>query len=121
MKYFSIVLIIFTISACEKPRDLKEEIMIIHDEVMPKTSQLLSLRNSLKKEISENSTNTEGFQMTIDSLKLAHDEMMEWMQQYDHTHDSSDTIYFHQQEKEISYVNQLYKQTILSAEQKLKK
>ena len=46
---------------------------------------------------------------------------MEWMQQYDHTHDSSDTIYFHQQEKEISYVNQLYKQTILSAEQKLNK
>jgi len=99
---------------------LKTEIMIIHDEVMPQTGHLMKLRNSLKEQLSIDSSKNKSTQLSIDSLKLAHDKMMEWMQGYDASHDLIDTSYFIKQQTEVKFVNEIYKTTIYSAEQKLK-
>ena len=99
---------------------LKIEIMAIHDEVMPQTSHLIKLRFSLKKHIVADTEKSSSFQPTVDSLKLAHDKMMDWMKGYRASHEKTDTVYFLKQKEEVSLVNSLYTQTIKSAEQKLK-
>ena len=99
---------------------LKSEIMTIHDEVMPQTGHLMKLRNSLKEQLSTDSSKNKSSQLTIDSLKLAHDKMMEWMQDYNVSHEVSDTIYFLNQKENVTIINELYGKAIYSAEQKLK-
>jgi hypothetical protein len=101
--------------------NIKTKIMVIHDEVMPATSHLLKLRSSLQKKIETNSNDSATLQLSIDSLLIAHDKMMEWMKGYDASHDLNDSTYFIKQKQKITIVNQLYSSTILSAEQKLAK
>lgn len=126
MKNFYIILTLVALAACQqqnnkaRTNELKKEVMAIHDEVMPATSHLLKLRNELKNVSANDSTQTVALQPCIDSLKLAHDKMMEWMNNYNHSYSETDTTYFIEQREQISIVNKLYKATISSAEQKLK-
>ena len=127
MKYIYILLSSLTILACQQETekhlttDLKKEVMAIHDEVMPVTSHLMALRSELKQVYLNDSSQHVTLKPCIDSLKLAHDEMMKWMNNYNHSFSETDTTYYLQQKEKITVVNQLYKTTILSAEQRLKK
>ena len=115
------------LSCCQKTKQneadgkIKTEIMVIHDEVMPATTHLLKLRTSLQMQIKTDSNNSATLQLSVDSLLIAHDKMMEWMQGYDASHNLNDSTYFIKQKQEITIVNQLYSSTIQSAEQKLAK
>lgn len=59
--------------------------MDIHDEVMPKFGELRKLERSLrqKAEGTMDSVLAEKMIMAADEVKLANDNMMEWMRNYD--------------------------------------
>ena len=57
---------------------LHDEVMLIHDEVMPKMRDIYQLRRQLKKE-EEN----QELKDLITNLERADDAMMDWMAQYD--------------------------------------
>lgn len=75
---------------------LEEKLMAIHDEVMPKLTDMQNLSEELRKvksAIPENSegkiVTPEGLDGIIDRLKMAEQGMWDWMKQY---HDQRDTI-----------------------------
>ena len=107
-------------TSCTSPYidSLKKEIMAVHDEVMPQTSHLIKLREVLNKKMKTDTASISLLEPTFDSLKLAHDEMMTWMQNYNASDDVLDTAYFIKQKEDISVVNKLYKSVITSAEEK---
>ena len=65
---------------------LHNEIMDIHDEVMPKTGEITYLYMSFRKKVETDSTISEDNKMELlkqaDDLEKAEDEMMVWMNDY---------------------------------------
>jgi len=77
------------------PKVLEEQVMAIHDEVMPKLSDIQDLSSQLRKIRAEIPENTQGKVVTpegmddiMESLKLADQSMWDWMDQYGKQHDS---------------------------------
>ena len=82
--------------ASTDPKVLEEQIMTIHDQVMPKLTEIQDLSSQLRKikaAIPENTegkvVSPEGLDETMESLKLADQGMWDWMKQY---HDKRDSI-----------------------------
>ena len=78
------------------PKVLEDQLMAIHDEVMPKLSDMQNLSAQLRKireATPENSAGKivppDGLDQTADALKLAEQGMWDWMKQY---HDQRDSI-----------------------------
>lgn len=61
-----------------------EEVLRIHDEVMPKMGELNTLSMQLKERIDTSSKDSHKYEEAITALEDAHDFMMDWM------HDFSD-------------------------------
>jgi hypothetical protein len=65
---------------------LHNEIMEIHDEVMPKTGEITYLYMSFRKKVETDSTISQENKMELlkqaDDLEKAEDEMMVWMNDY---------------------------------------
>jgi hypothetical protein len=65
---------------------LHNEIMEIHDEVMPKTSEIAYLYLAFRKKVASNATISEDQKMELlkqaNDLEKAEDEMMVWMNDY---------------------------------------
>ena len=61
--------------------NLKEEAIVVHDEIMPKMGQLMELSEQMQNKITADSTNQEYAQAKM-KLNEAHDGMMEWMRDY---------------------------------------
>jgi hypothetical protein len=77
------------------PKVLEEQVMAIHDEVMPKLSDIQDLSSQLRKIRAEIPENTQGKVVTpegmddiMESLKLADQSMWDWMDQYSKQRDS---------------------------------
>lgn len=82
------LLLAFTLfSACkeEQKKDEKslqmEEIMAIHDEVMPKMGTISGLIKELKSNV-DTVENEVKYEMAIEELQDAYSSMMEWMQNF---------------------------------------
>ena len=77
----------------ESNQALYEEVMGIHDEVMPKMDDLYRLKKQLQDEIASTPDLTEEkkleMQQTIQQLDSANTSMMVWMRQFDPPSDSS--------------------------------
>jgi hypothetical protein len=71
---------------------LYNEVMKVHDEVMPKMNDIYKLKEQLKNKIAENPTMTESqrkdIEETIANLDAASDGMMVWMRQFNPIPDS---------------------------------
>lgn len=77
-------LLCFTSSCAQKKQDaLRDELMAIHDDVMPKMGELTTLAGQLKQVIATDSTLTESERTEIESaitrMALAEEGMMDWM------------------------------------------
>ncbi len=84
---FSILFLTLLISCEDKPdqiKVLKEEVMDIHDEVMPKMGDLRKASKSLmmKAETMDSSAAAE-LKTIADDIEAANEFMMEWMRQYE--------------------------------------
>ncbi|WP_461533901.1 hypothetical protein [Sinomicrobium sp.] len=62
-----------------KYKELYQEIIAVHDEVMPKMGELNKLSKTLKEETDSVSSSHTGI---LDSLKLSHTTMMDWMKDF---------------------------------------
>jgi len=60
---------------------LFDEVMVIHDDVMPKTATIHRLKKKLKK--NQQGENTAAFTAVIEQLDIADDGMMQWMQDFE--------------------------------------
>lgn len=60
--------------------ELQEQTMTVHDEVMPKMSTLMDLREKLGQ-ISDSAKKKEASQLR-NALEQSHDDMMDWMADY---------------------------------------
>jgi len=91
LKLAIITFVIASFSCSEKQSEqskafdahMKETIQI-HDDVMPKISNINSMISKLeaKKETIENTEDTETYNEAIEDLKVAHDLMMSWMKRF---------------------------------------
>lgn len=82
-------LIIGFVFACSNPKEeakitykeKMQEVIDVHDEVMPKMSKISSSISSLEKQL-ETSENPEEIEKAIADLKYGYDFMMEWMRDF---------------------------------------
>jgi hypothetical protein len=71
---------------------LRDEVMKVHDEVMPKLDDIYQLKEKLKNKIAETPTlaaeKKQQIEATISKLDSASESMMVWMRKFDPTVDS---------------------------------
>ncbi|MTI40263.1 hypothetical protein [Fulvivirga lutimaris] len=73
---------------------LYDDVMDVHDEMMPKMENMMSMKGKLKEKVDllkEEATQTElvnELEMMIQSLETADEAMMNWMRQFDPETDS---------------------------------
>jgi len=97
MKLFSASLILFLaflVLACSNPlieanKEMRAQIIGVHDEVMPKMGELMSLQkkalaqaDSLHAQDSTSTTQIEGMRTLAGQLDQAYEGMFVWMRQY---------------------------------------
>jgi hypothetical protein len=98
--------------------NLDEQIMITHDEVMPKIGLVLSLRRNINAKIDSCRTNhcKEELQKISYALTKADADMMQWMRNYQTPHGKDTAItYLQNQQIEIDRVKQQILQSIDAA------
>lgn len=94
MKPLFLVLLVM-IAGCNSKKDnqaLYDEVMKVHDEVMPKMNDIYKLKEELKKEIADAPGMVEEKRKAIETailqLDAASEEMMDWMRNFNPLPDS---------------------------------
>ena len=123
-------IILFTfLSACDKKPDnqkiMIDEVMAIHDEVMPKMDEIMSLKSSLDS-VSKVSADSVKARELSSALEVADNKMMDWMEEYNPDllkGKSSEEIskYYADEKAKISSVKDLTDKSIEDAKAFLKK
>lgn len=122
-KIFASILIFATVTACNKSEDKQkvmiDEVMAIHDEVMPKMDDIMTLKSSLDSaiKVSPDSVKAKELYSALDS---ADNQMMDWMQAYnpDQVKGKSEeevTKYYADEKAKISSVKELTNKSIEEA------
>ncbi|WP_051287060.1 hypothetical protein [Algoriphagus mannitolivorans] len=119
-------------SQIDANKKLREEVIAVHDEVMPKMGQLKSLEKSSLQMAEDLANSSEPDSARIVALKelatqldQAYESMFVWMRQYD-VEDGEKTpeevkAYLEEQMKKVSLVNQDIKSALEKADSLLKK
>ena len=90
---------------------MHDKIMVVHDEVMPKMSDIYKLRKHLQKQ--DNIQTKEARDKAVEQLDIAEEAMMEWMAQYDKPSPSKEGFKEYLEEQLISVT--VMKKTMLDA------
>jgi len=111
MKYIYVLLTATLLASCANPNAerieaLKKETIAIHDTVMPRLGELVELGMQMKAKRSSLEADTATSHDSVISVlndrivfaQRAHDGMMDWMAEYDPTHDKE-----HNDEETIAY------------------
>ena len=113
--------------------DRTKELMAIHDSIMPATETIMKLKSQISAEINKADSllalkpdkalkTRKAKALEINALlKLADDEMMDWMHQYradslEKLDDEQATVYITDQKQKIDAVRNLMKRSIRDAE-----
>jgi hypothetical protein len=117
----------------KKEQKLAEEVIAIHDEVMPKMDQIFKLRKELKdlnNQFILNINSMRGFDTSKSKMLIAHLDssdklMMDWMHQYNggqglYSHEEV-MNYLEEEKKKITYVKEFTDKSIEEARNFLKK
>ncbi|PWK27298.1 hypothetical protein LV89_01611 [Arcicella aurantiaca] len=123
-KIFLAISIITTLAACQKNGEDKQKVMIdevmaIHDEVMPKMDDIMTLKSSLDSAIKVSPDSAKAKQL-YSALDSADNQMMDWMQAYnpDQVKGKSEeevTKYYADEKAKISSVKELTNKSIEEA------
>lgn len=121
-----ILILAFAIIGCKEKsanQVLFDEVMVIHDDVMPRMSDMHKLKKKLGRSLSETSDSTEVFEL-IKQLDVADEAMMTWMSDFGDGYKSKvegeKKEYLLDQKELISEVRDLMLKSIEDAEQHLK-
>lgn len=108
---------------------LKGAVIDIHDEVMPKMGQLMSLKKALTDKISElegdeqNKEKISQLEEAANNLENSHEQMMQWMRQFEP--DMDDMVqqeivsYLEDQKEKIKTVGEMTNASIKKAQELL--
>lgn len=118
------MLILLGLVACEKEKPLYDQVMDIHDEVMPKMDELYQLKKGIQEKlVATDSAQTEKRQQletTIHLLDSANEAMMVWMREFNPPNETEKEAYDQYMEAELSKVKQM-REVVLSALEQGKK
>jgi hypothetical protein len=137
--YFVGILSIVLIASCTDPKmqkveTLKTECIAIHDEVMPRMSEIVEISSGIKEMRAELDTDTtdsaalirKNLVLQVELLDSAHESMMVWMNEYvpdyDLDHDADQSIKFYEEQKvRIAEVKELMLKSIEDGKNTLEK
>lgn len=133
MKKISLSLIVgflFLLIGCKGDMDpavqkAHDEVMVIHDAVMPEMGTMRKLRKKLDKQIEDRQlagTELENVNKMIQDLKDSDEAMMEWMHQFDMPKEASKEellSYLADQKKKMEDVDVLMRTSMSNAEKQL--
>jgi Holliday junction resolvasome RuvABC ATP-dependent DNA helicase subunit len=129
VKIFIVCLAFFLAIACnpknqDSIKQLDQEILAIHDEVMPKIGQVLDLRKKINVQLDScnNQAGKDTLQKISYALTKADADMMHWMHHYQMPQ-GTDTamVYLQKEQKNIEAVKEQINSSILAAESYLGK
>ena len=94
--YLTILLLTLSFSCKEKEKEVEgpsqmEQVMAIHDEVMPKMSTLGKLVGELNTKIDTTETGLK-YEAAMKDLQAAHNSMMDWMKGFGDRFDSDEIL-----------------------------
>ncbi|MDO9551036.1 hypothetical protein [Rhodonellum sp.] len=137
LKYLFFYFLFILFSSCspndEESNDLlKEEVIAIHDEVMPKMGELKSLHKEillkidlLKSDSSKNAADIQELQVLANNLDASFEGMFIWMRQFKSTYEGMNeeeiTQYLLEQKKMVEKVNLDIKKNLAEAKSELDK
>jgi hypothetical protein len=79
------IFLVTSLSACDKKPDnqkvMIDEVIAIHDEVMPKMDEIMALKSSLDSASKVSPDSVKARQLST-ALETADNEMMDWMEEY---------------------------------------
>ncbi len=127
---------VFMLNSCgpnleEENKKMREELLAVHDEVMPQMGKLKSFEKKANQKLEElntqvpvDSTEVEKFKDLAVRLNSAYEGMFVWMRQYDTEDGEKDPItvktYLEEQMMQVTEVNQSIKNALLEAEKEFK-
>jgi len=121
----SILFGLLLFSACKsgfspEVQKLYDEVMVIHDEVMPEMGTIHSLKKKLKKALKQSDGNVDVKMINdqIQALDIADDAMMDWMHQFKVPKEASSEeqlAYLKDQKQKMTKVNVDMKSIIKNA------
>jgi hypothetical protein len=127
---------VFMLNSCgpnleEENKKMREELLAVHDEVMPQMGKLKSFEKKANHKLEElntqvpvDSTEVEKFKDLAVRLNSAYEGMFVWMRQYDTEDGEKDPItvktYLEEQMIQVTEVNQSIKNALLEAEKEFK-
>ena len=127
---------VFMLNSCgpnleEENKKMREELLAVHDEVMPQMGKLKSFEKKANHKLEElntqvpvDSTEVEKFKDLALRLNSAYEGMFVWMRQYDTEDGEKDPItvktYLEEQMIQVTEVNQNIKNALLEAEKEFK-
>jgi dsDNA-specific endonuclease/ATPase MutS2 len=130
------LLVSFLILSCANPlieenKKLREQIIGVHDEVMPKMGELKALEKKASEQVdslyAQDSTATaeiESLRALASQLNQAHEDMFVWMRQYSLEEEGKTPeeikIYLDEQWVKVNQVNKSIQSALQQAEEKLK-
>lgn len=84
-KIFIPILIFISLTACDKKVDnqkvMIDKVIAIHDEVMPKMDEIMSLKSSLDSASKVSPDSIKARELSS-ALEIADNKMMDWMEEY---------------------------------------
>ena len=129
MRYVSLLLFVFLIACGNSKQNeidkLVDEVMVVHDEVMPVTDKLYTMRLKLQDQVKADSTqdHTETLAIIAD-LEKGEEAMFDWMRnfnlQYEGETEDDTYSYFIEKKKSIEAVSAQMKDAQKRAEAALK-
>ena len=91
---------LLVVGCTSKTETLKDEVMAIHDEVMPRMQDIMNLKKQARQQIDSLSSDTlsqdariEELEQLIQELEEADEAMMGWMRAYKRNFEGSDEEY----------------------------
>ena len=94
---FSLLALVFIVASCknvtekkEKPTQM-EQVMLVHDEVMPKMGKLSKLVAELKAKVDTTETGMQ-YEAAMRDLQSANKSMMDWMRGFGDRFDSDEIL-----------------------------
>ena len=108
---------------------LYEEVMAVHDEVMPKSGQIYQLKKDLQDRMAKSTTLSDErkkeIEQTIAELDSADHAMMDWMHKFQPTADSTNQEaareYLENEMERIKKVKELIEMSLQRAKEELEK
>ncbi len=119
-----ILIAILVMTGCQSGNNidlLKEQVMAVHDEVMPKMGELRKVEKSLR-ELSPGNPDSVVIITEANAIKAASDGMMQWMRNYEPDFEGSEEEYIeylNTQMKEIEKVRDDMNSSLEAGKQRL--